>query len=54
MLAAECLCTGQAGECLRHSLLVTESLRGVEGLQVPCARGRRVAALLGDEAEFGP
>jgi hypothetical protein len=35
MLAAECLRTSQAGERLRHSLLVTEFLRGVEGLQVP-------------------
>jgi len=33
-LAAECLGTGQAGECLRHSLRVTEFLRGGEGLQV--------------------
>ena len=48
-MAAECLGTGQAGECLRHGLRVTEFLRGGEGLQVQCVRGRRIAALLGED-----
>ena len=34
-LAAECSCPGQAGECLRHGLRVTEFLRGGEALDMP-------------------
>jgi hypothetical protein len=53
-LAAECSGPGQAGEGLRHGLRVTEFLRGIQALGMPRAGGGRVAALLGDEAEFGP
>jgi len=52
-LAAERPGTGQAGEGVRHRLRVTEFLRGGEALDMPRTGGGRLAALLGDEAEFG-
>src|SRR6266851_4787923 len=52
-LAGQCLCAGQAGERLCHGPRVTKFPCGGETLQVQSARGRRVTALLGDEAEFG-
>src|SRR5437763_5054113 len=51
--AGECVRPGQADKRLRHDLWVTELLRGGEALDMPGARAGRVAALLGDEAEFG-